>query len=274
MRALSLPCRSPTTALESVAVSDASVSDAANKYIGLLLGMTSSFAGSGGGATVGAAAGSAADGASAGATSPDEALAAAEAGAGASSSPLSAPASKLRHAAQWQWSEALFSPAPGAQPPVTAQSDAVFELASTLVAYAVRLMHAAAKACEDTASGVAGPAATRAYKASVGLSDLQCSRDRAALEGQGSVLSAAHQCTPAKLSYSWHAHPLCSCCGRHPACWSSCCGTRCPPSPQASLPTATGRCGWGQAVDQRGCGRASGIAVSRTCKCLGMARGH
>lgn len=119
---------------------DAAVSGAAAKYLGLLLGLTRSYkAGQG--------------------ASPDAALAAAEGGAGAGAS------SKLRYAAQWEWADgALFAPAPGSQPRKSSSSDAVFELGSALVGYALRLMHAAGQAAADSASGVATPASTRAYQ--------------------------------------------------------------------------------------------------------------
>lgn len=101
------------------------MTDAAARYLALLLGVTSSFSG-----------GKAADGgstAAAEAASPDEALAAAEAGAGSAGgagSPLAAPPSKLRNAGAWEWSDAaLVAPPPGAPPRKAASSDALFELA-------------------------------------------------------------------------------------------------------------------------------------------------
>lgn len=141
-------------ALESPSVGDAAVNGAASKYIGLLLGLVSSYG-----------AGSAApDTAAAAAASPDEALAAAEAGAGAGASPQTAPASKLRHAAQWEWSDgALFAPPPGSQTFRASSNDAAFELASCLVSYGVRLMHAASLTAQDSATGVSTPATTAAY---------------------------------------------------------------------------------------------------------------
>jgi hypothetical protein len=54
--------------------------------------------------------------------------------------------------------------ASGISPRSIAHSDALFELASVIVATAMRLMHAAAKACEDSATGVPTSAAVRAHK--------------------------------------------------------------------------------------------------------------
>jgi hypothetical protein len=156
-----LTCPSLTAAavLESPSVGDQAVSDAAASYIGLLLGLVSASGAS-------SSSGKQADAAAA-AASPDEALEAAESGAASGSStasPLSAPPSKLRMAGQYEWSEAVLSPPAGAPPRKAASSDALFELASALVAVATRLMHAAALACLDSPSGVATPASTRGYK--------------------------------------------------------------------------------------------------------------
>ena len=126
-------------------MSDAAVTDVAASYLSLLQGFTaggSSKADSG---------------------SHDNALAAAEAGTSTAGAPLAASASKLRYAAQWEWNDVLFAPAPGAPPRKAGLSDAAYEMASVLSATALRLMHAAALACTDSASGVATPASTRAY---------------------------------------------------------------------------------------------------------------
>ena len=130
-------------------MSDSAVADAVSKYLALLAGLT--------------AAPAAADGSAAAAASPDEALAAAEGGAAPAAWLAAGSPSKLRYAAQFEWGEALFAPAPGAPPRSSTAQDAVFELASVLVAFAVRLMHAASQACADSASGVAAPASTRGY---------------------------------------------------------------------------------------------------------------
>lgn len=113
------------TALESAVVGDQAVTDAAARYLALLLGVTSSFGDSqaaGGGSAAAAEAGS-----------PDEVLAAAEAGAGSAGgkgSPLGGAPSKLRHAGAWEWGDAaLVAPAPGTPPRKAASSDALFELA-------------------------------------------------------------------------------------------------------------------------------------------------
>jgi hypothetical protein len=146
-------------ALESAAVGDQAVTDAAARYLALLLGVTSSFSdgkAAGGGSAATADVGS-----------PDEALAAAEAGAGTAGGkgfPLAGAPSKLRQAGAWEWGDgALVAPAPGAPPRKAASSDAIFELAQVLVAMAVRLMHAASVAAGDSASGVPTASSTRAY---------------------------------------------------------------------------------------------------------------
>ena len=147
------PCPLPA-ALESPSVSDQAVTDAAATYLSLLLGLVSSSGSGDSGAPADVA----------NAASPDEALSAAERGNSSASSPLTAPASKLRCAVRFEWSEAVVSPPPGAPPRTSNAADALFELASVLVATAVRLMHAAAAACADSATGVLTPASTRAYQ--------------------------------------------------------------------------------------------------------------
>lgn len=106
-------------------VGDQAVTDAAARYLALLLGVTSSFG------DTKPAGGSSAAAAEAG--SPDEALEAAEAGAGSAGgkgSPLGGAPSKLRHAGAWEWGDAaLVAPAPGTPPRKAASSDALFELA-------------------------------------------------------------------------------------------------------------------------------------------------
>ncbi|KAL4452240.1 hypothetical protein ABPG75_007902 [Micractinium tetrahymenae] len=152
-----------TTALESPSVSDAAVNEAVSGYVALLLGLVAA----GGGATSGAA-NAAMDAAAAAAATPDEALAAVEGGAApngaGSTSPLTAPPSRLRHAVQWGWAEAVLAPPPGSQPRSSGAADAAYELASVLLAAALRLAHAAAEASKDSASGVPTPAATRSYR--------------------------------------------------------------------------------------------------------------
>lgn len=151
-------------ALESPSVSDAAFNEAVNGYVALLLGLVAA----GGGATNGAAAAPAADAAAAAAATPDEALAAAEGGAAASgassSSLLGAPPSRLRHAIRWAWGEAVLAPPPGSQPRMAGAADAAYELASVLLAAALRLAHVAADVSRDSASGVPTPAATRSYR--------------------------------------------------------------------------------------------------------------
>ncbi len=150
-------------ALESPSVSDVAVNEAVGSYVALLLGLVAA----GGGAN-GAAAPPAADAVAAAAETPDEALEAAEGGAArnghSSGAPLAAPPSRLRHAVRWGWAEAVLAPPPGSQPRASGAADAAYELASVLLAAALRLAHAAAEASKDSASGVPTPASTRSYK--------------------------------------------------------------------------------------------------------------
>lgn len=150
-------------ALESPSVSDVAVNEAVGSYVALLLGLVAA----GGGANE-AAAPPAADAVAAAAETPDEALEAAEGGAArnghSSGAPLAAPPSRLRHAVRWGWAEAVLAPPPGSQPRASGAADAAYELASVLLAAALRLAHAAAEASKDSASGVPTPASTRSYK--------------------------------------------------------------------------------------------------------------
>lgn len=140
--------RSSLAALESASVSIEAVLDAAAAYLSLLSGLLSGSSSS--------------DSATTG-DSPDAALALAEEGSSSGAS-LSGPASKLRAAAQFQWNDVLVAPPAGSQPRSASAADAMFELASALVATALRLMNAAAAACLDSPTGVATPATTRAYQ--------------------------------------------------------------------------------------------------------------
>lgn len=138
---------SPAAALESPAVSEQAVTDAAARYVALLLGAVSSF-------SDGKAAKAGGSAAAADAGSPDEALAAAEAGAGSAGgagSPLAAPPSKLRNAGAWEWGDAaLVAPPPGAPTRKAASSDAVFELAQVGLAAACLLLSVCSMAPHTT----------------------------------------------------------------------------------------------------------------------------
>lgn len=144
-------------------MSDAAFNEAVSGYVALLLGLVAAGSGSNG-VTAASAAGAVA----AAAETPDEALAAAEDGAAtqgtSSGSPLAAPPSRLRHAVRWGWAEAVLAPPPGSQPRTSGAADAAYELASALLAAALRLAHAAAEASRDSPSGVPTPASTRSYK--------------------------------------------------------------------------------------------------------------